>query len=58
MRTAYFCEPKTFTWATPLIIEIRCDSTVWAYSSTVVSGNDSEVSAIKKIELFAGFTLR
>ena len=23
-RTAYFCEPKTCTWATPLIVEMRC----------------------------------
>jgi len=24
MRTAYFCEPNTWTCATPLIVEIRC----------------------------------
>jgi len=29
-RTAYFCEPNTWTWATPLIVEIRWASSVWA----------------------------
>jgi hypothetical protein len=34
-RTAYFCEPKTVTWATPLTVEMRCAMVVCAYSSTV-----------------------
>ena len=33
-RTAYFCEPKIPTWATPLIVEMRCARLVCAYSST------------------------
>ncbi|OLD94042.1 MAG: hypothetical protein AUG80_19295 [Candidatus Rokubacteria bacterium 13_1_20CM_4_68_9] len=33
-RTAYFCEPNTWTWATPLIVEIRWPRLVCAYSST------------------------
>ena len=34
-RTAYFWEPNTKTWATPLMVEIRCARFVCAYSSTV-----------------------
>ena len=34
-RTAYFCEPKIVTWATPLMVEIRWARLVCAYSSTV-----------------------
>ena len=44
-RTAYFCEPITCTCATPLIVEMRCASSVSAYSSTVESGSVDEVSA-------------
>ena len=33
-RTAYFCEPNTVTWATPLMVEMRCARLVCAYSST------------------------
>src|SRR3990170_5891536 len=58
MRTAYFCEPKTSTWATPLTIEIRCARIVSAYSSTVESGRVSEVRAKRSTEKLAGFTLR
>jgi len=32
MRTARFCAPYTFTWATPETIEIRCAISVSAYS--------------------------
>jgi hypothetical protein len=34
-RTAYFCEPKIPTCATPVIVEMRCARLVWAYSSTM-----------------------
>ncbi len=44
-RTAYFCEPKIVTWATPLIVEIRWARFVWAYSSTVYSGRVGELRA-------------
>ena len=43
--TAYFCEPMTCTWATPLIVDMRCASSVCAYSSTVDIGSVFEVSA-------------
>ena len=44
-RTAYFCDPKTNTCATPLIVEIRWARFVCAYSSTVYSGSVGELSA-------------
>jgi hypothetical protein len=34
-RTAYFCEPKMVTCATPVIVEMRWARNVCAYSSTV-----------------------
>ena len=58
MRTAYFCEPKTSTWATPLIVEMRCASCVSAYSLTSGSGRVGDDRAIKKIGESAGLTLR
>ncbi len=33
-RTAYFCEPKICTWATPAMVEMRWERLVCAYSST------------------------
>jgi hypothetical protein len=45
-RTAYFCDPYTSTWATPLSIEIRCAMSVSAYSSTVESGSVFDVIAM------------
>ena len=44
IRTAYFCEPITFTWATPLIIDRRCAMVDCAYSSSVDSGSVSDSS--------------
>ena len=44
-RTAYFWEPKTCTWATPLIMEMRWAIVVSAYSSTAASGSVGELSA-------------
>src|SRR3989338_10510414 len=58
MRTAYFCEPKTSTWATPLTIEMRWARTLWAYSSTVERGSVGELRANRRMELSAGLTLR
>ena len=55
-RTAYFCEPKTVTCATPLIVEIRCARNVCAYSSTVYSGSVGEESAMNRIGWSAGLT--
>jgi hypothetical protein len=40
-RTAYFCEPMTSTWATPLIIEMRWAKMVCANSSTADKGSVS-----------------
>src|SRR5438128_5652609 len=57
-RTAYFCCPCTWTWATPEIVEMRCARNVSAYSLTVESGRVSEVSVRKKIGESAGFTFR
>ena len=55
-RTANFCEPKTCTWATPVIWEMRCARLVWAYSSTVYSGKVGELSARYSTGWSAGFT--
>src|SRR6267142_4350341 len=55
---AYFCDPSTSTWATPLTMEMRCARIVWANSSTIDSGNVSEVRAKSMMELFAGLTFR
>src|SRR6266446_6943750 len=57
-RTAYFCCPCTWTWATPEIVEMRCARNVSAYSLTVESGRVSEVGVRKKIGESAGFTFR
>ncbi len=56
MRTAYFCEPKTMTWATPLTMEIRWAIMVSAYSSRVERGRVGEVRTIKRIGVRAGLT--
>jgi len=45
MRTAYFCEPNTCTWATPFTVEMRCAMSVVAYSSSCERGSVAEVSA-------------
>ena len=58
IRTAYFCEPNTFTWATPSTIDRRCASWVSPYSFTVDSGKVSELRVRYRIALSAGFTLR
>ena len=42
-RTAYFWAPRTWTWATPLTVEIFCATSVSAYSSTSYSGSSGEV---------------
>src|SRR5258707_15729026 len=56
MRTAYFCDPKTATCATPSTMEMRCASRVSAYSSTVERESVGEESAMYKIGWSAGFT--
>ena len=43
-RTAYFWEPKTWTWATPLTMEMRWAIRVSAYSSTSDRGRVGELS--------------
>ena len=55
-RTAYFWEPKTWTWATPLTIEMRWAMSVSAYSSTVDSFMVGELRARNRIGWSAGFT--
>ena len=44
-RTAYFCAPNTCTRETPLTMEMRCASSVSAYSFTVYMGSVEESSA-------------
>jgi hypothetical protein len=56
MRTAYFCEPNTFTCATPLTIEMRCPMVDCAISSRVESGSVGERRMMKKIDWSAGLT--
>ena len=58
MRTANFCEPKTFTCATPGRLEMRWASMVSAYSSTCCSGKVGELSARNRIGESDGLTLR
>ena len=58
IRTANFCEPKTRTCATPLIVESRWASWVSAYSLTCGSGRVGDERAMKKIGASAGLTLR
>ena len=57
-RTAYFCAPYTWTWATPSTIEIRWASIVSAYSSRLYNGSVADVSAMYRIGWSAGFTFR
>src|SRR5947209_9813149 len=57
-RTAYFCEPKTLTWATPEMVDSRCASCVSAYSFRRDIGMLGELMAMKKIGKSPGFTLR
>jgi hypothetical protein len=38
IRTAYFCDPNTSTWATPATVERRWDRKVSAYSFSSGSG--------------------
>src|SRR5579862_5639842 len=56
MRTAYFCEPKTCTCATPDTIEIRCANIDSPYSSSCDIGICDDVSAKYTIAPAAGFT--
>src|SRR6478672_3679457 len=56
IRTAYFCEPKTFTCATPLTIERRCASTCSAYWSICESGSVGEFSVRNSTGVSAGLT--
>src|SRR2546421_4813119 len=58
MRTAYCCEPYTWTWATPLMVEICCARRFSAYSATVESGSVDDESTMFMIGASAGFTLR
>ena len=55
-RTEYFCEPKTWTWATPLTMEIRWAIEVSAYSSTVDNGSSREWIDRYRIGWSAGLT--
>src|SRR5512146_1114798 len=57
-RTAYFCDPKTETWATPETIEMRCAKVVSAASSIWGSDKSGELSAMYRIGESAGLTLR
>ena len=57
-RTAYFCAPMTLTCATPVIMEMRCEIIVSAYSSTTESGSVGELSVSIRTGMSAGFTLR
>ena len=57
-RTAYFWAPKTRTCATPVRLEMRCASSVSAYSSTADSGRLAELSARNSTGESAGLTLR
>src|ERR1044071_994316 len=55
-RTAYFWEPFTPTWATPLTVEMRWASRVSAYSSTLERGRVEELRARKRTGWSAGLT--
>jgi len=57
-RTAYFWEPYTCTWATPLTMEIRSPRVVAAYSLRVDSGSVSDFMASMRIGESAGLTFR
>ena len=56
MRTACFCEPNTFTCATPLTIEMRCATLVCAISSSVESGSVLRPQDDEEDRLIAGLT--
>ncbi len=58
IRTAYFCEPKTCTWATPSIMEMRWAMMLWPYSSSTDMGRLRLVSDRKRMGWSAGLTLR
>src|SRR5262245_66661462 len=47
-----------FTCATPLTIDSRCATVVWAYSSTLYIGSVSDVSDNSTMGESAGLTLR
>ena len=51
IRTAYFCEPKTWTWATPEIVEIFWAIIVSPYSSSCESGSEGEVNTANQFIL-------
>src|SRR5687768_14796298 len=57
-RTAYFCEPMTFTCATPSTMEMRWAMVVSAYSSTEDNGRVGETRQRKRMGESAGLTLR
>ena len=44
IRTAYFCEPNTSTWATPDSIDSRCAIVCCAYSSIIDNGSVADRS--------------
>ena len=50
IRTANFCDPNTFTWATPLTIEMRWATTDCAISSSVESWRVGDRRMMKKID--------
>src|SRR3990170_7239599 len=56
--TAYFCAPKTCTWATPLIMDTLWAMSVSAYSFTWESGRVGELRARYKTGWSAGLTFR
>jgi len=55
-RTANFCDPNTFTWATPVTIERRWASRFCAYRSSCGSGSVGELSVRNSTGESAGFT--
>src|SRR6266436_2174067 len=55
-RTANFCPPKTWTWATPGSVEMRCAIITSAYSSTTESGSVSEARVRNITGWSAGLT--
>src|ERR1039457_2244807 len=57
-RTAYFCEPKTCTCATPCTIEMRCAIMRSPYSSSCHSGSVGDVSARNMMGSSAGLYFR
>ena len=55
-RTANFCDPNTFTWATPVTIDRRWASRFCAYRSSCGSGSVGELSVRNSTGESAGFT--